>query len=604
MANDNNSNLTTSEDVSHVLSETAINEKRAENVTLTAVDKIQKSVVKKHIGSQQDKFTNLNDIQEYYSENDNVDVSQNKNKFSTAESSNNDEGFTTNVEKPQGLQTSSFDKKKQGLVTSLNDNLNSTDNKTKQNKLSTRIKRKRAQKKSTINAQDSQSKKNSKDNLNTNKIQTNVEKSNVKLQKGSEKFSEGAKGLKTANRVEKKIIRKGQSLQTSKDGSDSGENLSNEAKETTKTAGTVVYKTTDTVVKKTTGESIKQIINKVIKKIVEEVKKVFEELMENVGEAVGGGVAAGGLVLIIVIVVVIVVILLFCIICLVYSETAAFGAWSSTEELQHYATYIEEYEDENASCEWAIPLALIEYLDYNGDINWDEGEQYLLNTFSEEGLITSSTSTSSYYNYLIDNEDILKTYYETVGVDYPYSTSEEYQDAIKEAIEYAKEQQDRSDEYLELVYNLIDSASATTSYLASQYSLSGTTFIYPIQDDYTITGDFPNYSDGSYHGGVDFSCSTGTPVYAVADGVVSISTALTNSDGSYRSYGEYIAINHGDSVVTYYGHLSKRLVSVNDEVKQGDLIGYVGSTGNASGPHLHFEVRVDGSRVNPWLYLP
>ena len=97
----------------------------------------------------------------------------------------------------------------------------------------------------------------------------------------------------------------------------------------------------------------------------------------------------------------------------------------------------------------------------------------------------------------------------------------------------------------------------------------------------------------------------GTPVFAVADGVVEISTAIRNADGSFRSYGEYIVINHGNGIMTLYAHglEGSRLVSVGDTVTQGQQIMRVGSTGNSTGPHLHFEVRQNGTPVNPVPFL-
>jgi murein DD-endopeptidase MepM/ murein hydrolase activator NlpD len=98
------------------------------------------------------------------------------------------------------------------------------------------------------------------------------------------------------------------------------------------------------------------------------------------------------------------------------------------------------------------------------------------------------------------------------------------------------------------------------------------------------------------HTGIDLAAPTGTPVYATADGVVSRADL-------YSSYGLYISINHGASMETRYAHLSRIAVTAGDSVKKGDLIGYVGSTGRSTGPHLHYEVRVDGLAVNPIPYM-
>lgn len=110
------------------------------------------------------------------------------------------------------------------------------------------------------------------------------------------------------------------------------------------------------------------------------------------------------------------------------------------------------------------------------------------------------------------------------------------------------------------------------------------------------------------HTGVDFSYAgiLGQDILAVKAGTVVISEALKNSDGSYRSYGEYIVIDHHDGSATLYAHglPGSRKVHVGDNVSQGQPIMRVGTTGNSTGPHLHFEVRINGVPVNPTPYLP
>ena len=119
---------------------------------------------------------------------------------------------------------------------------------------------------------------------------------------------------------------------------------------------------------------------------------------------------------------------------------------------------------------------------------------------------------------------------------------------------------------------------------------------------------YGTYPSGGRHGGADISGAGiyGTPILAVKDGTVVISQAMRNANGSYGSYGEYVAINHGDGLITLYAHgqTGSRCVSVGQTVKQGQQIMCVGSTGNSTGPHLHFEVRINGTRVNPAPYLP
>ena len=118
-----------------------------------------------------------------------------------------------------------------------------------------------------------------------------------------------------------------------------------------------------------------------------------------------------------------------------------------------------------------------------------------------------------------------------------------------------------------------------------------------------ITTGFYGYAN---HGGVDFACSAGTPVQAVKAGEVVTSKALKRADGSYKSYGEYIVIDHHDGTMTLYAHMlaNSRTVQNGAWVSQGQQIGQVGSTGNSTGNHLHFEVRINGARVNPTQYLP
>jgi murein DD-endopeptidase MepM/ murein hydrolase activator NlpD len=102
---------------------------------------------------------------------------------------------------------------------------------------------------------------------------------------------------------------------------------------------------------------------------------------------------------------------------------------------------------------------------------------------------------------------------------------------------------------------------------------------------------------GGFHPGIDISDPTGTPIHAAGPGQV----IYAGWDGDY---GNFVLIDHGGGIVTGYGHQSQIAVGQGEMVSQGQVIGYVGSTGNATGPHVHFEVRVNGSPENPRAYIP
>ena len=99
------------------------------------------------------------------------------------------------------------------------------------------------------------------------------------------------------------------------------------------------------------------------------------------------------------------------------------------------------------------------------------------------------------------------------------------------------------------------------------------------------------------HKGVDISVPTGTPVHAMADAQVRFA-------GVMSGYGNVIWLDHGGSVLTVYAHLSEIHVAAGSLVRGGSVIGLSGATGNVTAPHLHFEVWVDGTRVDPRPWLP
>ena len=124
-------------------------------------------------------------------------------------------------------------------------------------------------------------------------------------------------------------------------------------------------------------------------------------------------------------------------------------------------------------------------------------------------------------------------------------------------------------------------------------SASGS-FMWPVNGGYVSCSFYGYYN----HGGMDIAAPLGTNIYAADGGLVEVSTR-NDSIG----YGNYIIINHGNGVKTLYAHCSARYVSAGTYVKKGDVIAAVGMTGNATGYHLHFEIRLNGVRVDPAKYI-
>ena len=139
----------------------------------------------------------------------------------------------------------------------------------------------------------------------------------------------------------------------------------------------------------------------------------------------------------------------------------------------------------------------------------------------------------------------------------------------------------------------VSRSSASAPVAGGSAAVSGSGWAWPTNGP--VTSEF-GYRWGRQHEGIDIGAGTGVPIYAATDGVVSFA-------GTMGGYGNMTLIDHGGGVVTAYAHQSAILVSVGSRVSRGQQIGRVGSTGNVTGPHLHFEVRVGGSARNPRDYL-
>ena len=108
--------------------------------------------------------------------------------------------------------------------------------------------------------------------------------------------------------------------------------------------------------------------------------------------------------------------------------------------------------------------------------------------------------------------------------------------------------------------------------------------------------EHPIFGGRRAHKGIDLAAPVGTPIYATADGVV-------GKASWFGGYGLFVELEHGGDLETRYGHMSRLNVAEGQMVHKGDVIGYVGTTGNSTGPHLHYEVRVNGDAVNPIPYM-
>ena len=140
---------------------------------------------------------------------------------------------------------------------------------------------------------------------------------------------------------------------------------------------------------------------------------------------------------------------------------------------------------------------------------------------------------------------------------------------------------------------------ALAAQLAKIVSEAG--FIWPLKSDKTLTSLFGNRihpitGKANNHSGVDIASAGGTPILAAKSGLVTTS-------GYNNSYGNYVVVSHGGGQSTLYAHMSSRAVSEGQSVTQGQTLGYVGSTGSSTGNHLHFEVRLNGGRLDPLDYF-
>lgn len=243
----------------------------------------------------------------------------------------------------------------------------------------------------------------------------------------------------------------------------------------------------------------------------------------------------------------------------------------------------------------------------------------------DKSLVTNIKSQKEYIDYVKKDIEVQKLQLEQLKYDVEKSTqalndtitakqnkkselqsSKEYLTTIKSNLEAKQKQaqQKIDDEIARIEAEANNNPNAGTSF-------TGSDFCWPVSGYTTITtrfGEIYNLvvSTGSAHTGCDIAGSgiNGKPIRAIQSGVVTTATY-----GKY-GYGNYVIINHGTNTtdgnryISLYGHCSSLAVSVGQRVAKGQVIGYVGSTGNSTGPHLHLEVYRNGVRVDPLRYYP
>ena len=230
------------------------------------------------------------------------------------------------------------------------------------------------------------------------------------------------------------------------------------------------------------------------------------------------------------------------------------------------------------------------YYKYYAILEDNEEKQYVQDFAVAEAVVQGLKDKDSEN---IDNIQIIEKY-ETELKD--FVTSEEaiaslYKQKPVKQVTVAKAKTKTSSNYSSAA-----SCFSTSSNISQSGVSLGVSLIKPVTG--TISSRFGARSRirSSVHTGLDIATSSGTPIKVAASGTVTFA-------GYKGSYGNLVVVSHANGVQTYYGHCSKLYVSVGQTVSQGETIAAVGSTGNSTGPHLHFEIRVNGVAYNPQNYV-
>ena len=555
-----------------------------------------------------------NDLNKWYSEKHKEKLSS---RLETNVEQEDTDGITTNVEKNEGVQTNvsetsdrneditsfkrtTFDNKEviktkankasnsennsdedaqeyNSNENTRNSSYNSFENESVANNRASKSKIKTKANSKQHNTQETINKEQAGNVDNQAKIQTRINRT----QKGSELVSKTIKTKKAANRVGKFVVRKGKKLQTASEGN-IGEAFTSEMKDTSmRTAGKAAEASTRSIRQKIRTSTAK-LVGKIVKTVFNVLAKLLKSLAALLAEA-SPVIVIGAILLIL--------LSLFYAIAggIAGSVSGIFGEYAESNTISSYVDYMNQIDsDLNTKVDWKAAFTVIHCLDM--DIKFDDAEQYILEEFNKADLYSDSCKPKDFTEWLNKNYSVVNTFYRKKGqTNSATSITNEDLDLMKELYD--------SDKFMKLIDEKRKSSVNTGTISGSTGDGSSNGKLdYPTSYR-TISAGYPNYSSGKYHGGIDFPCPTGTKVCAAADGKVIAAKELN------YSYGHYIIIDHGNGLTTLYAHNSKLLVGVGDTVTKGQAIAYSGSTGNSTGPHCHFEVRVNGVRVNPENYL-
>lgn len=555
-----------------------------------------------------------NDLNKWYSEKHKEKLSS---RLETNVEQEDTDGITTNVEKNEGVQTNvsetsdrneditsfkrtTFDNKEviktkankasnsennsgedaqeyNSKENTINSSYNSFENESVANNKASKSKIKTKANSKQHNTQETINKEQAGNVDNQAKIQTRINRT----QKGSELVSKTIKTKKAANRVGKFVVRKGKKLQTASEGN-IGEAFTSEMKDTSmRTAGKAAEVSTRSIRQKIRTSTAK-LVGKIVKTVFNVLAKLLKSLAALLAEA-SPVIVIGAILLIL--------LSLFYAIAggIAGSVSGIFGEYAESNTISSYVDYMNQIDsDLNTKVDWKAAFTVIHCLDM--DIKFDDAEQYILEEFNKADLYSDSCKPKDFTEWLNKNYSVVNTFYRKKGqTNSATSITNEDLDLMKELYD--------SDKFMKLIDEKRKSSVNTGTISGSTGDGSSNGKLdYPTSYR-TISAGYPNYSSGKYHGGIDFPCPTGTKVCAAADGKVIAAKELN------YSYGHYIIIDHGNGLTTLYAHNSKLLVGVGDTVTKGQAIAYSGSTGNSTGPHCHFEVRVNGVRVNPENYL-